>query len=616
MLRRIIVVVHRGSGRAWRFVASLRHRRPDVNWRLLARLAPRRAPSLRQFRLLGTVLIPAERRWLRVLIVAAVLSGAALVVRAGLARLHYVPARGGGYTEGIVGAPQLINPLYASGNDADTDLTRLLYAGLLRFDASGELQPDLAEHWELSSDGKRYTVTLRENLRWSDGVPLTVDDVLFTIDAFKNPEWKSPIGAVFRKAAAARSDERTITISLPEAQPSFAHALTVGILPVHGWGDVPPAKAPLAEFNIKPIGAGLYRFKSLTRDRTGTIKTYVMERNPYYHDPAYLDRVTVKFFSDFGSAGQALHARQIDSVGFLPVDIRSAFQGRGDYASFQIALPQLTAVFFNARRQELFKDKAVRAALALAVDRERVVSDSLKGEGEGLAGPLPAGVFPGVPPVPVPMPDAAQALKLLDGAGWKLPAAGSVREKVTRDKKGNVTASSTLAFSLTTVDRSETVTAARVLQEAWGKIGVAVELAIVPASRMSKEIIRPRAYDALLYGEVFGADPDPYSFWHSSQSAEGGLNLSGYANRDADDLLDAARKTADAATRAKKYQEFQKIVMGDVPAIFLYRSFYTYLVDRAVQGVRVERVFTPSDRWNSIRSWYRKTRPTFRKIKN
>lgn len=614
MLRRLFAVVYRAIMQAWRFMVAMRKRRPDVNWRLLARLAPRRAPSLRQLRLLRTVLVPAERRLLHALIVVAVLSGAALIVRAGLARLHNEPASGGGYTEGIVGAPQLINPLYASGNDVDTDLTRLLYAGLLRFDSSGGLIPDLAEKWERSSDGKRYTVTLRNDLRWSDGVPLTADDIVFTFDALRNPEWKSPLGPVFRKATVERSDEHSVIIVLSEAESSFTHALTVGILPAHVWGDVPPAKAPLAEFNVKPIGAGPYRFKSLTRDRTGTIKTYVMERNPEYHDPPYLDRITVKFFSDFNSVGQALRAHQVDGAGFLPVDVRDAITGRGDYASFPIALPQLTAVFFNPRRQEVLKDKAVRGALARAVDRDRIVSDSLHGEGEGLAGPLPGGVFPGIASEPLPSPDAAEAARALEGAGWTLPSGGVVREKVTRDKKGTVTASSTLAFTLTTVDRSEAVTAARVLQEAWGQIGVAVELAIIPASRMSKEIIRPRAYDALLYGEVFGPDPDPYPFWHSSQGGEGGLNLAGYTNRDVDDLLDAARKTADQAVRAKKYLEFQKIVSSDVPAIFLYRPFYSYLIDRAIQGVQVERLFSPSDRWNSIRSWYRKTRPTFRKI--
>lgn len=575
-------------------------------------LAPRAVPTFRQFRLIGVVQTARERRVLRLFLLVALVSGAALVVRFGFVRIHSAPTRGGTYAEGIVGAPALINPVFAAANDVDLDLVRLLYAGLLRVNASGGLEADLAESWDVSSDGKEYRVTLREGLRWSDGSPLTADDVLFTFTTIKNPEWKSPLARSLSRVAVAADEERGLRFTLEEPFSAFAYTLTTGIIPEKDWGDIPPATASLAEFNIKPIGSGPYRFKALTRDRAGELKTYTVERNPFFHGAApYLDRITIKFFQDFESVAAALTARLIDGAAFLPLDLRA--HTRGDLTSYQIAMPQLTAVFFNLRAKEFFGDQKVRAALVAAVDRERVISDALKGEGEGLGGPLPPNSFPGVagPPFPVNQ-DLDRARTLLDQAGWKIPLGGTVREKVVRDSRGRVTASSTLSFVLTTVDRSETVAAARTLVESWNAIGASVTVAPFSSSKIQKEAIRPRGYDALLYGEIFGADPDPYPFWHSSQAGEGGLNLSGYKNRDVDSLLEAARKTLDPAERAKKYTEFQRIVALDVPAVFLYRPFYAYLVDRAVRGVDRVHLASPSDRWNSISGWYRKTRPTLK----
>lgn len=565
--------------------------------------------------MLGATLSAAERRLFLLLGIVVLLTGGMLVARAFLSRLAYAPASGGTYTEGLIGVPQLVNPLFSPGNDVDADLVRLTYAGLLRTNVSGALEPDLAASLTVSPDGKKYTLELREGLQWSDGEPLTIEDVLFTFDAIKNPEWKSPLASAFRRVAVERVGDRGISFTLPEPFSAFAQALTVGLLPAHVWGDIPPASAALAEFNIKPVSAGPFRFKTLTRERSGAIKTYAFERNPRYHGPApYLDRVILKFFADTESAAAALASRQIDGIGFLPLDVRNRFSGRGDLTTHRLALPQLTAVFFNLRSDGPFQDPKVRRALAAAVDREQVVSAALTGEGEGIGGPMPPGAFPGIGGLEFPVrSDLAGAGRLLDDAAWRLPAGGSVREKITRDRKGKVTSSSTLSFTLTTADRSELVAAANALVAEWKKVGIAATVSAVPSSRIQKDIIRPRAFDALLYGEVLGADPDPYPFWHSSQAAEGGFNLSGYKNRDVDTLLEAARAAQKPEDRAKKYTEFQKSVVADAPAIFLYRPYYALLLDRGIRGVDVSHVAAPGDRWNGITGWYRKTRPKFGK---
>ena len=588
-------------------------REGDLNRRLLVRLAPRKLPTTRQLRYAGTVLSPVERKITAVLSAAALVSLFIIVVRIITANLAAVPARGGEYTEGLVGAPNYINPLYAPGNDVDADLVRIIYSGLFRTLPDGKLDVDLAESFEISDDGKVTTVRLRDNLRWHDGKPLSIDDILFTFEAAKNPEWKSPLLPVFRGVGIEKVDDRTVRFTLEGPYAPFLRSLTLGILPSHLWGDVSPASATLAEFNQKPVGSGPFRMKSFLRDRVGQIHSYTLEANPYFHrQRPFLDRMVFRFYPDSTLLTQALLSRQVDGAAFLPQSERRRLSVRRDLQTLSLRLPQETAVFFNLKN-DLFKNPEVRKALSVSADRQRILREALNGEGEIIDGPVLPGLFPGLENPPSLQYDPALAIKALEEAGFSLPEGSSVRIKVTKDKKGKVTATSTLSFALTTVDRNENVAAVKILEENWRAVGAEVRLNVVDTSGIQKDIIRPRNFDALLFGEVLGADPDPYPFWHSSQGGERGLNLSGFANRTADELLEAARKTADPAERAKKYNEFQKLVAAEAPALFLFRPFYPYSVHKKVMGIDIGHTSVPSDRFAGVTEWYIKTRPTLKK---
>lgn len=617
LLTRLVSRCRRIQERATRALIALPawfRRGRDLNRALLVKLAPRKFPTARQLRYAGTVLPPVERRAASILLAVAAVSFLTIAVRLVLSRIAALPARGGQYTEGVVGAPEHLNPLYSPTNDVDADLVRLIYSGLFRNQPDGTLDVDLAESFEISNDGKVITVKVRENLFWHDGEPLTVDDAMFTFEALKNPEWKSPLFPVFHGASVERVDERTVRFTLSEPFAPFLRTLTVGILPAHVWGDVPPAGAALAEFNQKPVGSGPFRVKSFVRDRLGQVHSYTLERNVRYHlRPPFLDRLMFNFYPDASALGQAVVSRQVDGAAFLPHDLRERLGARRDLQSTPLRLPQETAVFFNLKKNEALQNLEVRRALAAAMDRERILREAQNGEGEIVSSPVLPGLFPGLEIPPAVAYDPASAISILEGDGWNLSEGSTTREKLTKDKKGKVIATSTLAFTLVTIDRSENAAAAKIIEENWRAVGANVTLSIVEAGRIQRDIIRPRQYDALLYGEVLGADPDPYPFWHSSQGGERGLNLSSYANRTADELLEAARKLTDPAKRAEKYNEFQKLVAGDVPAVFLFRPFYPYLVDRKVKGIDIGAIAVPSDRFAGIANWYIKTRPTFRK---
>ena len=166
---------------------------------------------------------------------------------------------------------------------------------------------------------------------------------------------------------------------------------------------------------------------------------------------------------------------------------------------------------------------------------------------------------------------------------------------------------SPLEFTLITVgwpDFTELEKATRVLQEQWREIGVKVNIIAYPPGELQQEFIRPREYEALLFGQIVGIDPDPFSFWHSSQKKDPGLNLALYGNKTVDRLLEEARQTFDAQSRAGKYVEFQNIISDDIPALFLYSPTYLYPVDSNVKGISEGKIADPSWRFADVNEWY------------
>ena len=141
----------------------------------------------------------------------------------------------------------------------------------------------------------------------------------------------------------------------------------------------------------------------------------------------------------------------------------------------------------------------------------------------------------------------------------------------------------------------------------WEKIGAAVNVIVVDPSVIQNEYIRPRQYEALLFGQILGADPDPFAFWHSSRKKDPGLNLALYNNQKADKILEDARQSLDLEFRQQKYVDFQKLLLEDMPAVFLYSPYYIYPVNNKVKGIEIEKLALPSYRFSQIEKWYVRT---------
>lgn len=608
----------------------------NLDKKLVFNLLTAKVPSFSQLKQLPRILNSREKRIISVMVALIGLSLGFLGYRFYTKNFPVVPVSGGEYTEGLVGAPRYINPLLAQTNDVDLDLSRLIFSGLLKYGRNLELIPDLAESYTVSEDQKTYEFVLRENSFWHDGAPVTPDDIVFTYESMFDPEFKSPLRFSIARVKVEKTGFNKVSFTLQEPQPAFLQLMTTGILPEHIWGKIPPINSNLTSFNLRPVGAGPWKFKTLAKDTNGNIKTFTLTPHEDYHGKKpYIKKLTFKFFQNFDSAIDAVNNRTIEGISYVSKEKKNHIKNP-NIQFYAFHLPQYTAIFFNAKNNALLKDISVRKALSLAIDKTAIFTEAIKFQGEIIDGPILPG-FPGFEENnewSVYNPDEAKAA--LEKNGWKevsaedyenalrasteenqaiapdnaAPAPDTAPQKETSTpeeqtqktyrKKGD----KFLKVVITTVDIPEYVTTAQLVRQYWQNIGVTTEIKTVREEKVLREVIKPRNYEIFIYGENYGHDPDPFPFWHSSQTQDPGLNLALYANRNIDKLLDDARKTDNTEDKTALYEKFQETLMADYPAIFLYSPTYTYAVHEKIHLPSMERIVLPSDRLAESEQWY------------
>jgi len=513
-----------------------------------------------------------------------------------------VPAHGGGLSEGIIGSPRFINPVLAI-SDADRDLTALVYSGLLRATPQGGYEPDLAMGYTVSDDGKTYTFTLRERMVFHDGTPVTSADVAYTVQKAQDPALKSPLRANWDGVRVETPDARTVRFVLRAAYAPFIENLTLGILPKARWSSISDEEFPFSELNVEPVGSGPYAVRSVSRTSSGIPSTYSLRSfADYAPGEPYLGSLTIHFYQSEGALVAALGSGEIDSASGLspgnlgnlpPENIRTS------------PLNRVFGVFFNQNQSAVLRDKAVRSALNDSINRDELVGGVLGGYGTALTDPVPPTFGDGAYSAGTSSAVlAAKARQSLIDKGWK-PRADGILQKTTGT--GKKAATVTLEFDLATANVPELRAAAEYLRASWKLMGASVNVKIFEQGDLSQNIIRPRKYDALLFGEVIGRELDLFAFWHSSQRNDPGLNIAGYANSAADKSLEQLRATADPKKRRQLLSAFIAEFNKDVPAVFLYAPDFVYSVPNDIAGVDLGFIETPDDRFLSLPQWHRET---------
>ena len=498
-----------------------------------------------------------------------------------------VPAAGGQYTDGVVGQPEYVNPVTAA-TETDLGLVKMVYSNM----------SDIADAITVSPDGKTWTVRLKENLHWQDGEKLTSDDVIFTVESIQNPDAESPLASSWQGVAVSRSSELELQFSLPASYVFFKNDLNdLYIIPKHIFADVPPGNWHLSDYNLKPVGSGPYQFVSYDKGSDGFITSYRLAAwNGSFSKNPLIPSFAFDFFRNEDCLIKAFNSGQID--GFAPASPASINAIKRPYNLSSSRATDYYAVFLNQSVNAALQDSAVRNALAIAVNRDNLVSQALGENGTPDYGPIPPDAAYAVPSTATTSPDAATAI--LDAAGWKIGPDG-VRAKTAR----NTTTS--LAFTLTVPDIDFLVKTAEGLQDDWQKIGVHMTIATGSPAGVGGNIISNRTYEALLFGNILGPSSDLYSFWDSSERFSPGLNLAIYSNTKVDNLIKMARTSMDDATRAKDLAAAQNDIVADMPAIFLYSTNDLYVAGKNIKGIVASSLSNPSDRFREVPDWYLET---------
>lgn len=627
----------------------------DLDKKLVYSLSKTKIPGWRQMHHLKRVLSKKESRVINFLIFFIILNLAFIGFNFGRSHLKAVPVAGGQYSEGLIGAPARINPLYESLNDADSDISRLIYSSLFKYGENGELVKDLADDYQISADGTTYTIKIKNDVRWHHGEKLSADDIVFTFAAIKNPAYNSPLRFSFEGVEITKQDDRTVVFKLSEKYAPFLGLLTFGILPEGLWDQISPESASLAKLNLEPIGSGPYEFKSLSKDKSGNIKIFNLTVNKnYYGQKPYLKEISFKFYGDQTEAISALNNNDVDGLNYLPKENKNDLIARNSLNFHQLNLPRIKAVFFNQEKNKFLKEVKTRQALAYSSPRNEIIDKALSGSARPVTGPILPDNFAYDSAVEKFDFNLDKAAALLAEAGWKkeiitkeeIDSLQAKQKKATTSKdvltdeekikidlgegtwlsreiKQAVSKTTTktttkqvpaptpkkeyLTIKLTIIDNDEDAAIAEIIKENWEKLGVKTEIEPIPSKEIQTGTIKPRAYEALLFSQQVGNDPDAYVFWHSSQAGAGGLNLSNYKSEEADKMLEEGRTTVNANERIADYKKFQEIIATDTPAVFLFSPYYTYVQNKKIKGFAVKSIATPSDRFADVSRWYTKT---------
>jgi len=611
-----------------------------------------------------------------------------------------VPAFGGDYIEGIVGQPRFINPIYGETNDVDRMLIGLIYSGIMTYDKDGKIVNDLVESYQISEDGRVYTFQLKDNLYWQDGMPLTIDDIIYTIKIIQNSDYKSPLRANWLDVGAEKISDKTFELSLQSPYNSFLENCTLKIIPKHIWENILPENFTLSSYNLQPIGSGPYMFSNISQASNSSIKGLSLKTNPkYYNKIPYISELYFQFFNSKDELVKAANQKTIDGFSLASLDndqflaekqIQQGWTNSEKFNFYSFLLPRYFAVFFNPQKNKIFEDINLTTALTHSVNKEEIVktlSSSTKNNISIIDSPILPQYFGYSQPEKVYEYNTSKAEELLDKSGFKkqengqrakandkVPAfqyksylkVGSKGSEVTElqgclsrldnafkdilagetsgtygkatesavtefqkkyfpnEKPTGETGPSTrkklnelclvqqenlqfLKFTITTINQPQLIAVANFIKDYWQKIGAVVDIKTVDLSEL-KAIIKNRDYDALLYGQALGLEPDLYPFWHSSQIIDPGLNLSGYQNKNADQLLKNARETLDEQEKIKKYEQLQNIIIKDAPAVFLYNPDYLYWASKKVQGIETTKIVDPAKRFSNIQNWYINTK--------
>jgi peptide/nickel transport system substrate-binding protein len=507
---------------------------------------------------------------------------------------------GGIYTEALVGSLDRLNPLLDSNNEADHDIDRLIFSGLVQFDSRGLPQPDLAESWTISQDGTLYNFVLKKGITWHDGEPFTADDIVFTTGLLgKGGDGiAADLSKFWSQIKVIKLDDTHLQFVLPQAYAPFMDYLTFGILPKHLLGNMTYDQIVASSFNLQPIGTGPYQFDSITVENKTITGVTLKAFSSYSGNKPYIEKIIFRYYPDSQSAFQAYQDGYVQGISSISSDVLPKALADTNLSLYTSRMPKISMVLFNLNDSSVkfFQEKEVRKALYLAINRQMIINKVYNGQAILANGVIFPGSWAYLDSLTTVGYDPDQAQSLLKGQGYVVTGdTNPVR------KNGDTS----LSFVLSYPDDDLHKQIAQMIQQDWLSINVNVTLEAVPVDKFVSDKLDSRGYQAALVDlNLAGSpDPDPYPFWDQGQITSG-QNYSQWSDRTVSDTLEQARVTTDFNERVRLYHNFQYLFADQNPALPLFYPVYTFAIDSQVQGVSVGPMYSTSDRFGSVTSWF------------
>ena len=491
---------------------------------------------------------------------------------------------GGTYTEATLGKINSFNPLFTSTSSEET-LSRLLFATLSATDYSGHTGLGLAESIHANDAGDVWTVKLRQNLKWSDGEPLTNADVLYTIKTIQSGRIKTSFASKLVGVTVAENEQGEIVFNLGSPNAFFESSLDLPILPSHILEGVAPELLLENKFSTRPVTSGAFTVNATQNIGTDGEKIVYLTANPkYYKNKPLLDSFSIHAFLNIADIKAAVKSGTVTATADLPSKFASELNTTS-LNEYQSSVNYGVFAFFNTE-SNLLKDKALRQAIRLGLNLNNLRT--------GLSGELP-----------LDYPILDSQIESITFPNIPKTDVTAARNEIEKLKTVN-SALSTEKIRIVTIkgDNYLEEFANRIASQ-LESLGLGATVSVYDSNQdFALNILRPRAYDLLVYEIGLGPDPDVIAYYHSLEASENGHNLSNYKNSVVNDLLLSARSTMDSNLRAAKYQKFLERWVDDVPAIGLYQTTLPYFVNRNVRAFSQEnRLVTSADRFVDIENW-------------
>lgn len=513
-----------------------------------------------------------------------------------------VPSYGGSMNEGVVGVSRYVNPVLAS-SDTDKDISRLIYSGLLKRDTGGNIINDLASDVVESDDHLSYTVSINENARFHDGEKVKAEDVIFTISKIQDKNINSPLAIKFEGVEVEIMAENTLIFHLKRPYIYFKESLTFGILPKHIWQDISNEEFSLYEKNIEPIGSGPYKINNLVKENNLVKKYELISFDKYVSGRPYIDKVNIYIYQNEKDLSNAIKKGEIDSTSYLNSSSLNKINAREEYFIIKSELPNLFSLSFNPIKNKALSSSLTRSALELSIDKKELLEKVFHGYSQDVY--YTENKNTNIKTEDLSREELNKISNNQNGTTIaKIDIAKALLEKNLSKQKIDM---SSVVINITTADVEDLKLAAEEIANYWRSLGLTVNINVYSLGDIN-DIIKNRNFEVLLFGSIVEHDTDLFAYWHSSQRAYPGLNISDYASKNMDKNLEILKSSINTEEREKALLNIKNELEEELPAIPLYSNNLNYIYNKNIknssQKIIPDKIIDKSERFININNWY------------